>query len=71
MFNRNKLRGMMAEKNCTVEKMASFLGINPVTLYRKTNGESEFTRREIQQISTLLSLTLQEIKDIFFAEELA
>ncbi len=71
MFNKYKLRGKMAERGITNEKMATSLGINPATLYRKTAGESEFTRAEIQQISVLLALTMQDVKDIFFAEELA
>ncbi len=71
MFNRNKLRGKMAEKEISVEKMAYKIGINPVTLYRKTVGESEFTRSEIQKITEILSLSMQEVKDIFFADELA
>ena len=71
MLNRDKLRGKMAEKRCTAEKLANFLGINPTTLHRKTVGDSEFTRSEIQQVSILLGLSMQEIKDIFFADELA
>ena len=71
MFNSDKLRGKMAEKRCTAERLANHLGINPVTFYRKTRGESEFTRSEIQHIATLLELTMQDIRDIFFAEELA
>lgn len=71
MFNRSKLRGKMAEKEISVEKMAYSIGINPATLYRKTIGESEFTRSEIQKIAAILSLSMQEVKDIFFADELA
>lgn len=71
MFNRDKLRGKMVEKRCTAERMANLLGINPATLYRKIGGDSEFTRREIQHIATILELSMQEIRDIFFAEGLA
>lgn len=71
MFNRDKLRGKMAENRITSEKMASVLGINPATLYRKTVGESEFTRSEIQQISSLLHLSMEDVQNIFFADELA
>jgi len=70
MFNALKLRGKMVEKQITVEMMASRLGINPVTLYRKTTGKSEFTRSEIQVITDILALSMQEVKDIFFADEL-
>lgn len=71
MFNSDKLRGKMAEKKVTSEKMANFLGIDPATVYRKVNGKSEFTRTEIQQIAVLLGLTMQDLEEIFFAKELA
>lgn len=71
MFNHDKLRGKMAEKRCTAENLANYLGINPSTLHRKMSGISEFTRSEIQQIAMLLGLSMQDVKDIFFAEQLA
>lgn len=71
MINRNKLRGKMVEMDISVGSMAQKIGISPATLYRKTIGESEFTRTEIQKIAEILSLTMQEVKDIFFAEQLA
>lgn len=67
MFDSNKLRGKMAEKRITNEKMASFLGIDPATFYRKLAGKSEFTRTEIQQIAAFLGLTMSDLEDIFFA----
>lgn len=71
MFNSDKLRGKMAEKRCTSEKMANFLGIDPATFHRKITGKSEFSRSEIQHIATILGLSMQDLEDIFFAEELA
>lgn len=71
MFNGRKLRAKMVENNITNTDLAEFLDINPATLYRKSVGISDFTRSEIQKISEYLALSMQEVKDIFFAEELA
>lgn len=35
MVNTNKIRGMMAEKNISGEKMAEIMGISSATFYRK------------------------------------
>jgi len=71
VFNANKLKGEMAEKGCSAEKLAAALGINPSTLYRKMTGASEFTRSEIQLAAAFLDLSASDIQDIFFAKELA
>lgn len=71
MFNKDKLKGKMAENRCTGYELASILGINPSTFYRKSVGESEFTRSEIQKIANVLHLGMQEVQNIFFGEELA
>ena len=68
MFDRDKLRGKMAENRCTAERLSSIIGINPATFHRKSTGESEFTRSEIQQISVALHLDMQDIQSIFFAD---
>lgn len=68
MFNGRKLRAKMVEKDITNMDLAGILNINPATLYRKTVGISDFTRLEIQKISEYLALSMQEVKDIFFAE---
>ena len=68
MFNKDKLKGKMAENRCSSVELAKLLGINPSTFYRKSTGESEFTRSEIQIITNALGLTMQEVKNIFFAD---
>lgn len=67
MFNADKLRGVMAEKRFSAERMARVLGINPATMSRKMAGISEFTRSEIQLISASLELSVSDIQAIFFA----
>lgn len=68
MFNESKLAGKMAEHHISGDKMASILGINPSTFYRKKIGESEFTRNEIQIIANTLSLTMDDVRNIFFSQ---
>lgn len=67
MFNANKLRGAMAEKSCSIERLACALGINPSTLSRKLAGTSDFTRSEIQLTASFLNLSASDIQAIFFA----
>ena len=57
----------MVEKGYSVEQIAQKLGINSVTVYRKLSGETEFTRNEIAMLKSILSLTIEEIDNIFFA----
>lgn len=68
MFKANLFRAKLEELNKTVEDVAGALGVNPVTVYRKINGTSDFTRNEIQLIRHTLSLTIDEVDNIFFAE---
>ena len=70
-MNGDALLIKMSEKRFKMQDLASFLGVNLSTLYRKLNGLSDFTRIEIQNISSYLSLTRDEIFEIFFAKELA
>jgi len=70
VFNRNKLRGKLAEANMTIEALANALGINSVTLYRKMSGESDFSRSEMQIIRQTFRLSAGEMDEIFFAPEL-
>lgn len=70
MFNRKKFRGQVIEKGFTLDEIANKIGVNPATLYRKMSGESDFSRKEIQDISAVLRLSDEDIMLIFFADEL-
>ena len=50
----------------TLESFATELGINYSTLYRKLNGESDFTRSEIQISKNVLKLDVNTADSIFF-----
>lgn len=51
-------------------ELATILKIDEATLYRKKNGTSDFYRREIQVIKSVLNLTNEEVDKIFFEEHL-
>lgn len=70
MFNRNAFRGKVIAEGMTLSELASKIGISSATLSRKMQGESDFTRREIQSIRVILRLTTDEADAIFFAKEL-
>ena len=55
-------------KGKNLREVANVLNISSVTLWRKMNGESEFSREEIQTIKNMLNLTQNEAFEIFFAE---
>ncbi len=53
------------------EDIASALNINITTVYRKINGESDFTLSELRKLKEMLRLTKEDVDRIFFSEELA
>lgn len=60
----DKLKGKMAEKKVSQERLAKALGISVQSLNAKINGRSQFTLEEVIKITELLSIT--EPVDIFF-----
>lgn len=68
MFNKNLFRAKIAENGVTTKKVAQLMGINETTLYRKINGESDFTRNEIQLFKKEFELSGDEVDSIFFAK---
>lgn len=53
------------------EDMASALGVNIATVYRKINGESDFTLSELKKLKKILKLSSEDVDSIFFADQLA
>lgn len=64
-FNKNEFRAALVRRGMSVTELANKLNINPVTLYRKMTGKSEFTRKEIVEICDCLEL--KSPMKIFFA----
>ena len=67
MFNRNLFKAKCMEKGVSMERVASFLGVNLATLYRKMSGQSDFTRYEIQLFKCEMHLSTDDVEKIFFA----
>ena len=68
MFNKNKFRAKVIENGLTMKQIAEMLHISEVTLYRKINGTSDFTRKEIQKLKEILKLDTKTVEEIFFTE---
>lgn len=66
MLNVLKLKAARVRADVPVEKIASELGVNPVTVYRKFDGKTEFTLSEVTILKRLLRLSYEEFDDIFF-----
>jgi DNA-binding phage protein len=65
--NLNKLRGKIVENELNVSKLATSLGIDRSTLYRKLNEEGDkLTIKEANQIVDILHLSKEEAMSIFF-----
>lgn len=72
MVNVNKLKGKIVELGRNVESVASAIGIDKATFYRKlaANGET-FTIGEADSIAKELGLTKDETNAIFFSQFVA
>jgi len=69
MFNEKAFKRAIEDAGLSMEEVAQLLNINVVTLYRKINGESDFYRKEIQKISSVIGK--DRIMEIFFASKVA
>lgn len=68
-MDRLKLQYEMKVKGITVEKLCSDLNISKSAFYRKCNGVSEFTRKEIQDIVDYVGL--ESPMGIFFTNKVS
>ena len=63
-MNKQKLFDLMQEKGISITAMYTALHMSRSAFYRKCNGLSEFTLREIKQIMGLLGI--EDPNEIFF-----
>lgn len=68
MFSERNFNALLAKNGKKKSEIASLLGVNVSTLYRKMSGVSDFNRQEIQLIKLAFSLSDEELNSIFFAE---
>lgn len=61
-----KLRGKIAERGMNNEEVASSLGMNPSTFYRKMKANGlAFTVGQMQKMVEVLGMSTEEAKQIF------
>ena len=65
-----ELKAECVRRGVTLEELASRIGINNATLYRKMTGKSEFSRNELQAIRDILYLNDEQFLHIFFENKL-
>ena len=66
-FKYAKLRGRIKEKYGTERDFSEALGITQMSLSRKFNGKTQFSSNDIQEMSRLLEIPLEEAGQYFFA----
>lgn len=64
-MNGNYLKGKMAERGYTQDRLAKEIGVSAQTIGRKVSGERQFTVREANAIASVLQLTPAQAVDIF------
>lgn len=68
LFDKKQFKVAVMLAGLTLRQVAAELNIDETTLYRKMNGESDFYRREIQQLCSILKI--ENPSAIFFAQEI-
>lgn len=72
MVNVNKLKGKIVERGMSIIELASKIGIDKATFYRKLNSNGEtFLIKEVDAIAKELNLTYEEVQLIFFSQYVA
>ncbi len=66
MTDGNLLKYFLARKEMSIKDLAGRLGLNVSTLSQKLNGHRDFTISEVREIAKILSLSKQNVWDIFF-----
>lgn len=62
------LEAACKRKGLTNQHVAQLLGMDESTFYRKRKGLTDFTRKEIQKLRSILNLTPEDVDEIFFTE---
>lgn len=71
-MNINKLKGKIVERGMNIETLASLIGIDRSTFYRRLNNRGEtFTVKEVNLIREHLKLSKEEAMEIFFTNHVA
>ena len=68
-MNKQALFEKMAEQRITIKEMYKALNMSRSAFYRKCNGMSEFTLKEIKLIMSLLGV--EDPNEIFFSKKVS
>lgn len=69
LYDYSKLRGRIVEKFGSGRAFAEALGITNVTVSRKLQGSSEFSKSDIESWSALLDISESEYGSFYFAHK--
>ena len=64
----NMLRSVMVRNGDNVAALAAKMGLSHTALYRRINGEGDFSLAEMTAIKQIYGLTIEEIDAIFFSK---
>lgn len=70
-FNAESFKRLVYGNGMTVAMLATEIGISKTAMFRKINGKSDFTRKEIISISECLGVKIETLFPIFFNQEVA
>lgn len=62
------LEAACKRKGFTNAHIAEVLGMDESTFYRKRKGATDFTRKEIQKLRSVLGLSSEDVDQIFFTD---
>ena len=68
-MNTNELKGKIVANGMNVGSFCERFNFNRSTFDRKLNGASEFNRNEIERIVHALDLSPEDIRNIFFTDQ--
>ena len=68
-YNYKKLNGKIVEIFGTADNMAKAISMNRSTLSKKLNNHVDFSAKDIDRISTALSIPRNQIGEYFFCRE--
>ena len=71
MVDTKMLRKTIEDRDMNVADVASLIGLDKATLYRRFSDAESFTIGEVQRIKTALNLTPDEAVSIFFTSAVA
>lgn len=70
-MNYDNLRAEITRNRMTIEEFGKALDLSRTAIYRRLNGKQDFERTEILKAKRTLSLSNEDLLNIFFDEEVS